>query len=181
MAQIASSIAGIPHLQAFDAVIEGAFGGIDKTLPLMYIIDVVSPVALDSLADQFNMLGWRGWILADTEEKKRALLKKAITLQRKKGTPFAVREAIRLLEITGILPGDDSIQILEGVGLSYDGTFDYDGSQDYGGGFWANFSVRIQVDNTFDGSPENIQAIERLINEYKNERSNLVDVIIIVN
>lgn len=175
---IASSIQGVPHLQAFDTIFEAAFGSMDKTSLLTRIIDVVHPDALEPLSRELNVTGWRGWLLADTEAKKRALLKKAITLQKKAGTPFAIREAIRLLELPGILPGDDNIIILEGVGLSYDGTFDFDGTQDYGGGFWANFSVRLNVDNTFDDSAENLLAIERVINEYKREAANLVDIII---
>lgn len=175
---IASSIQGVPHLQAFETVIEAMFGGIDKTVVLMRIIDIVHPAALEPLSEELNVAGWRGWLLADTDEKKRALLKRAITLQKKAGTPFAIREAIRLLELPGILPGDGNIIVLEGVGLSYDGSFDYDGSQDYGGGFWANFSVRLNVDNTFDDSAENLLAIERVINEYKREACNLVEIII---
>lgn len=53
-------------------------------------------------ADLLPWLAWalhvtdlEGWRLADTPEKRRAILRRAIALHRKKGTPWAIKEALK--------------------------------------------------------------------------------------
>lgn len=166
---LASAISSIPHLAAFEQMAEQAFASIDKTVVLAYLIDTVPADALPYLAEQLDVLGYKGWLFAETEAEKRDLLKKAITLHRKKGTPFAVKEALRAVN-----PQYGEIQIIKAPGVNYDGEENYDGNIDYAGGFWANFIVRIHVPDTYVVTGDDRELAERIIEEYKNERSQLI-------
>lgn len=175
MRNIATALESIPHLVAFVDTTEALLDRLAREAVLMYYLPVTPAAALPFLAAQFDVLGFRGWAFADTEEKKRALLASALALHRKAGTPFAIRTAIQ-----AVIPGVLGVSILKGVGIAYDGDFDYDGTQQYGGGFWANFSVRLDVDGTFDSSLDNLARIRSLVEAWKTERSNLVDVLITI-
>ncbi|MDI1471939.1 putative phage tail fiber protein [Thermodesulfovibrio sp. N1] len=85
--------AGIKDLnaEAFNELID-RLGSIDLTPLLIYIIDHVDSSALPHLAWQFHIEGWE---LAETDKEKRTLIKRAIELHRYKGTPWAVKEAIK--------------------------------------------------------------------------------------
>lgn len=65
-----------------------------STIPLL--VDITHESALDHLADQLSLDG-DGWEMANTVEAKRALLKEAIQLHRKKGTRFAVKRTLATL------------------------------------------------------------------------------------
>lgn len=71
------------------------------TLPLenllVYRFDGVPASALEALAWQFHVLGDEGWALAESEAGQRELVRRAIELHRRKGTPWAIREALRAL------------------------------------------------------------------------------------
>lgn len=165
--QIGTAISHVPHLAAFVNAAEAHFGDIDLSQALVYIIDNAPAEVLPYLADQFDVLGYKGWLFADTDAKKRALLKKAIILHRRKGTPWAIREALKAI-------GYVDAEIIEGVGLTYDGTANFDGTQDYGGGSdWANFIVRLYIDDSL-GDDETIAT--NVINAYKREACNLISV-----
>lgn len=161
---LASLLQNSPHLVAMDTMSQNAFAAIDLSVALVYVIDVAPVEALNALAVQLDVLGWRGWLFADTEEKKRDLLKKAITLHKKKGTPWAIREALKSV---GYLGAD----IIPQAGVVHDGSIDYDGSETYSGGYWANFLVRVHVPQGYTVTATDIEIAERLISEYKNERS----------
>lgn len=166
--QIASGISSVAHLVAFVTVAEQRYFDIDLSKILIYLVDNAPAEVLPYLADQFDVLGYKGWLFADTEEKRRALLKKAIVLHKKKGTPWAIREALKAI-------GYVDAEIIEGAGgITYDGTVNYDGTQDYGGGSsWANFIVRVTVDESL-GDDEEI--ITNVVNAYKREACNLIAV-----
>lgn len=74
-------------------------GDIDISAVVLYDFDAVDASVLPHLAEQFNVLGEAGWDIADTDEKKRALLKEAVALHRIKGTPYALKRALELLGI----------------------------------------------------------------------------------
>lgn len=169
MAGLASILESTPHLAAFKTMAEQRFAAFDRTVLLMYLIDTAPSQALENLARQFDVLGWKGWLFAETEQEKRDLLKKAIELQRKKGTPFAIREALRAVN-----DQYGQIDIIKVEGELFDGTHDFDGDIDYAGGFWANFLVRIFVPDAYPFSAEDNILARRIINEYKNERSQLL-------
>jgi hypothetical protein len=161
---IASVLQSSPHLVALVSMAEQRFQAIDKSVVLMYFIDSAPTLALEALAAQFDVLGWKGWLFADTDDKKRDLLKKAISLHRKKGTPWAIRES---LISVGFLGAD----IIQAVGRIYNGAINFDGAENYAGGFWANFIVRVHIPFAYTPTSSDITTATRIINEYKNERS----------
>ena len=104
---------------------------------LVYLIDSVHESALYYLADQFSLLGYDGWSLAESEDQKRELIKSAIELHRYKGTPWSIREVCRRL-------GFGEIEIIEGIAhIHYDGIYQYNGHQVHGGDdtSWAIYRI----------------------------------------
>ncbi|NJD38459.1 MAG: phage tail protein I [Geobacter sp.] len=69
-------------------------GTVDITPLLVYLIDSVEETALPHLAEQFSVTGYDGWALAQGDTDRRELIKRAIELHRRKGTPWAVRTAL---------------------------------------------------------------------------------------
>lgn len=78
-------------LEAFDVNFNDIYNKIINIL-IYPRIDELSGEILDILGWQFHIEGWE---LAQTEEEKRALIKKAIELHRYKGTPWAVINALK--------------------------------------------------------------------------------------
>ena len=62
---------------------------------LVYLVDQVDARLLPELGRQFHVTGLEGWGIAATDDARRALVRRAIALHRKKGTPWAVREALK--------------------------------------------------------------------------------------
>lgn len=163
-----TSIANVPWLAAMDAVAEQRYLALDLSIILMYVVDTAPEPALFYLAEQFDVLGNKGWNLANTEADRRALIKRAIELHQYKGTPWAIKEALKSV-------GFDDAIIIEGVGIDYDGTYDYDGIITYSGGNWATFRVIVVLPDDFTIDAGNIELARSLILEYKNARSHLLD------
>lgn len=133
----------------------------------IYDIDAVERSALIHLAEQFNVLGKRGWALANTEAEQRGLIKGAIELHRRSGTPWAVRTAMALVGYPGAT-------VTENPPLSYDGSWQYDGNFQYCAVKVNCFFVTLDpVQSQVSG--ELIALIIDLIKEWKNERSHLID------
>jgi len=115
---------------------------------------------IDEIEDEqlLDLLGWQfhieGWELAKTIEDKRRLIKSAIELHRYKGTPYAIKK------------------VLEALGLSGDikEWFEY-GGEPY------KFKIDLGIQNR-EITPELRDKLIRLINEYKNERSWLDELIL---
>lgn len=172
---IASSVRDIEHIAVFDDIIKQRFDALDKDALFVYLIDIVKSPALIFLADQFDVLGFKGWALANTDADRRNLIKNAIRLHKKKGTPFAIKQAISS-SIAGVDYQD--ITILEHinlVGIFYDGIYTYNGSQHFGPGHWATFRVTIDATGMGPITADISYLIVQLILEYKNVRSWLVD------
>lgn len=140
---------------------------IDLKILDIHDIDNVTEEALYDLADQFNVLGLRGWELAPSITERRALVKEAIVLHQTAGTPFAV---LRSLELVGY----PSATIEENPGLRYDGSTTYNGSATYSGAFFGAFIVTLDPTQSAV-SGDQINLIISLINEWKNKRSYLLD------
>lgn len=62
---------------------------------LTHLVDAVDERLLPVLAWGWHVTDLEGWWLADTPAKRRQLLARAIALHRKKGTPWAVKEALK--------------------------------------------------------------------------------------
>jgi phage tail P2-like protein len=146
------SIAIYPHLVAFDMAMKRQMDKIPLQVLLVYLVDNVPAAALPLLAAQFDVLGYKGWRLATTEQDQRNLIKRAIELHRYKGTPWAVKEALKSIGFT-------DIELVEHVPEMH----------------WATFRVIITNENVLL-TEQSITDIISMINEYKNARSHLVDV-----
>jgi len=146
---IADSIKYQPHTYAFDIWMQQFFNRMDVSKVLIYFIDKVSIDVLPILAEEFDVLGNKGWNFATTEDEQRELIKQAIMLHRYKGTPWAVEEAVKMGGITGAT-------LVESCG----------DDPDTG---WAVFRVVTPIDLVSD--PEVNEKVVTLVNVYKNARS----------
>lgn len=167
-----SSIAHVRHLAAVDEAAGLRFDGIDTTPLLVYSIATVPAAVLLTLAQQFDLMGPGGWDLATTEEAQRDLIRGAIELHRRKGTVWAVKESIRRV-------GFSDVTLVEHVsldGVLYNGVYTYNGTQNYGGGFWADFRVKITVPDAIPLGTNDRAKVVAMVEEYKNVRSRLVDI-----
>ncbi len=161
--------AGIRDLstEALNELID-RLGSLDLTPLLIYIIDNVHASALPHLAWQFHV---EGYGLTQTDAEKRSLIKKSLELHRYKGTPWAVKEAVKAV-------GYKDATLEERLpDVKYDGAYNYAGTEDYMGGVrWALFRVLIDIGETKSLTASDIQKLVALINEYKNARSHLKDI-----
>lgn len=156
---LASGISNVPHLAAFDQVAEKMFSEIDFQKLLVYIIDTVDASAIPALAEQFDVLGFKGMRLATTEAQQREVIKKAIELKRFKGTVWAVKEALRAI-------GYPSAVLTENAGAGENG--------------WAEFQIDLDGGNNMI-SASTIDDILKNVEEYKNTRSHLIGVSFSIN
>jgi hypothetical protein len=166
---MASSIAGGP-LNIWDKVIAERFDSIDLTPLMVYLAQVVPADVLPHLAQQLDVLGYKGWLLATTEAERRSVIAGAIERKRYSGTPWAVKEALKSV-------GYSDAEIIEGVSAIYDGTFKYDGVITYGSNFWALFSVsKLDLGETKGFSTSDKALLKSLIDEYKRGVTHLVNI-----
>jgi phage tail P2-like protein len=147
---LADSIAHVPHFAAFDLIVKKRFNELELDKMLVYLIDTVDAQALPYLADQFDVLGYKGMRLATTEADQRAIIKKSIELHRFKGTLWAVEEALKAI-------GYGDVIIEEHVA-----------------DHWANFRVFVDI-GTHPINAKEIDDVVKMIQHYKNTRSHLVD------
>ncbi|MDH3001469.1 phage tail protein [Chelonobacter oris] len=121
------------------------FSALDKAKIITSLVDLVPTEYLDLLAEKWSVTGYDGWLLAESDEAKRKLIKSAVELHRYKGTPWAIREIIRQL-------GFGEVEILEGLsGKKYNGEIRYDGKFYYGEpSKWASYRVVLKAPITND-------------------------------
>lgn len=107
-------------------LLQDEFARLDLQAMAVYLVDQVRPSLLPVLADQFSLLDEAAWQLAESEEARRDLVKNAIHLHRAKGTPWSIREVIRLL-------GFGNVRIQEGLaGIRHNGQANRDGRYVHG-------------------------------------------------
>lgn len=170
---LATSIRKYPQLAAFDDMTEQRFAAIDFSFVVTDLVDTVTPIAYDYLAEQFDVLGYKGWRFVVTDQDKINLLKASYDNHRFKGTPWSIKNALLLIGIT-------SAQINEGTYvLYYNGDQTYNGSFSYGNSNAFTFEVVILVGPPI--TPQLITDATQLVLEYKNERSFLTSVSIPVS
>ncbi len=172
---IADSIKNVPHLAAFDELAANRLDGIDISPVLINLIDTVPASALPALAEQFDVLGFKGYKFANTESDKRDLIKRAVELHRYKGTPWAIKESLKSINIM-------DATILEGIfHFVYNGLYVYDGSASYGEVQWPQFRVLVDASSLSLVNMALYRDIIILVEEYKNVRSHLVDISFKIN
>jgi P2-related tail formation protein len=168
---LASGISNIPHLKVFDQIAEERLAELDLSVLLIYMIDTVNADALPILAEQFDVIGYKGWRFVENEDvaQQRELIKAAIELHRYKGTPWCIKEALRKIGFGGA-------EIIEGVGQFYDGSFFHNAAVTYSGlANWACFRVIFDLGNLKGINAQQTADLQALIAAYKNARSKLVD------
>jgi len=156
---IASSIDSVQLAQVAHDVVAERWDNWDLTEFLVYLVDTVDASVLPYLADQFNVEGLRGFSVASSELEQRELIKKAIALHKRIGTPWAIKEACRSV-------GFPIIILDEGVTEVPGGPADPETD-------WARFRVFVSTDNENSVTPEMMNKIRAFINIYKPERSHL--------
>jgi phage tail P2-like protein len=164
---LASALDGRQHLAAWDQLFEYRFAALELEKLLLMLIDTVDVVALPYLADQFDLLGVKGWNACKTDQDRRNLIKRAIELKRYQGTNYAIRRAVQSV-------GYYDIEIIEGVSAVYDGRFKHDGTINYGGGRWACFAVVLDIGEKKGISQAETEEAIELINEYKRAVTRLL-------
>ena len=154
------SLSIAPHLLAFDQLARERYSQLALDRVLTYLVDIVSESALEHLANQFDVLGYKGYRQASNVSEKREIIKNAIELKRYMGTVWAIKQAMRSV-------GYGSAELDESAGIGPNG--------------WAEF--RVIADLGENGGLTDNSAIELtgLINEYKNVRSYLLDISYVIN
>jgi len=151
---LADSIAGVPHLAAFDAIVAARMNTVELEALLVYVIDSVSASALPTLARQFDVEGFVGYGVATNDAQRREIIKRAIELKRYMGTVFAIKEAMRTVGYT-------DATLTEGIDMD-DPLID-----------WARFSIDSELGDTVGLDGVSQSNLAKLIREYKNVRSYL--------
>ena len=142
-------------IKAFAKAMDTVFEALNPLVPLNQILPKIDEInderLLDLLAWQFHIEGYE---LAQSLEEKRNLIKRAIQLHRYKGTPYAIKEVLRALGLEG--------KVKE--------WFEY-GGEPY------RFKVELGITNR-EITPELRDKLIKLIEEYKNVRSHLEEIIL---
>jgi len=172
-----------PHADPFapDVIaLDGRFGPLSglvtrlSALPvdklLIYLVDQVDARLLPELARQFSLSGLEGWSLARTDDERRALIRRSIALHRKKGTPWALREALKAAGLAG-LDIDERLPVNR-----FDGTLAFGGAQTYSAYNWAQFRLTAVAGDDQPISAAQTALMVQVVNEWKPMRSHLVDV-----
>lgn len=168
MTLLASGISGIDYIAAFDKLYEKRFAELDVSCVLTYLIDQVPAAALPYLGDQFDVMGYKGWDFTTSEQDKRDLIKRAIELHRYKGTPWAIKAALKVI-------GFWDAVIIEKEAVKHNGTIRRrDGSFVRGAADWTHFRVELDLGNYRGLSDSQTALMTLLINEYKPVRSLLI-------
>lgn len=141
---IPDSLAVHPHLFAFDVVMRELVEEIEVDKILCYLFDTVDAELLPVLAEQFDLMGVKGWDYATNEKAQRQLLKNAIRLKRYKGTQWAVEEAIKVV-------GYDVFEYQENVGDN-----------------WGTFRIRINI-NDHSITTAQVANAAKLVDVYKRK------------
>ncbi|MDF0606616.1 phage tail protein I [Neisseriaceae bacterium TC5R-5] len=145
------------------AKLAAQISAIDLSPLLVYLVDTVSASALPSLAQQFSLVG-DGWELAESDDARRALIRRAIELHRYKGTPWSIREVIRRL-------GLGEVTLIEGLNANdRDGAIQRDGLYVHGDPTqWAVYRVILSAPVTNDQAEQ----LRQLLAAYAPARCHL--------
>ncbi|MCM5528975.1 phage tail protein [Parasegetibacter sp. NRK P23] len=139
---LADSISHQPEFQGWYRTIKDTVADLDLGRLLVYIIDTVDSSAIPALAEQFNVLGYKGMKLAQNEQEQREIIKRSIELHRYKGTEWAIKEALKSI-------GFDDVQLIK-TGFDH----------------WAKFGLEI-TNSTRAISDNAFTDITQMVKEYK--------------
>lgn len=144
---------------------------------LTHLVDAVDERLLPVLAYGWHVTDLEGWRLADTPAKRRQLLARAIALHRKKGTPWAIKEALKQVgfEVEIIDQTAQRAIYAPFMPLKIDGSWRLDGAHTIRPierlaavpqiQHWAQFIARVNLADARDA--DGLALARRLIDEWK--------------
>ncbi len=143
--QLPPALAGDERFALLCELLAETYADLDLGAMAVYLVDQVKASLLPPLAEQLSLRDEAAWQLAESEGARRALVKGSIELHRHKGTPWALREIARLLNL-------GELQIVEGLaGRARDGSIQRDGIYVHGDPMaWAKYRVFLQNPITND-------------------------------
>lgn len=162
----------LKHDETIKNISESIENHIQKTESDFINVDIYSQIdkaeepLLSTMAWHFSLTHEWIWKLAESLTAKRELLKIAIKLHQKKGTPWAIRNLIRAL-------GFGEIDIVEGLGIRYrDGSSKRDGIKyhNFGSNDWSCYRIIFHQPITNDIA----EVLMLAIPEYAPARCKLV-------
>ncbi|TDQ40950.1 phage tail protein I [Tepidicella xavieri] len=148
---------------------------VDKVLA--HLVDRVDERLLPTLAWGWHVTDLEGWRLADTPEKRRAILRRAIALHRKKGTPWAIKEALKQVGFEVEIIDQTAQRAIYAplMPLKIDGSWRLDGAHTIRPierlaavpqiQHWAQFIARVNLADARDA--DGLALARRLIDEWK--------------
>lgn len=149
------------------AQLAARLGALPTERLLTALISAVDGSLLPHLAEHYSVTGYDGWLIATTDEDRRALILRAIELHIHKGTPWAVKEAIKAC-------GYPDVSMTEHhPTLVFDGSWNFDGSEYFSSpvGQWALFRVLIQLGESLPLSAATRELLRGSIAAYQRESS----------
>lgn len=137
---------------------------------LVYRVDQAELDLLRQLAWQLHVMGVEGWDITDTRAQRRELVRRAMLLHARKGTPWAIKAALKDAGYGGATI-EERLPLLR-----HDASANYTGVRTHGGGsHWARFRVRLDLGEQRGITSETTGLAIRLIEAWKNARSHLED------
>lgn len=160
-----------PNSSPIERAVEAATAlGIDLRISDLWNPKTCPDSALPWLAWALHVSDSEGWKLAATTDQRRALIAKSITLHKKKGTPWSIKETLKAA-------GFNDLDIQEHLPQNrYDGTIGHAGAEYYNAYGWAQFRVTADAGDDQPISAANTARVVETINEWKPARCHLVDV-----
>ena len=149
------SLQSDPEVIAICEAIQPEFDAINSEIgKILFIpnLEAQPSEVLEHLAWERNLDGEDGWLLADTLAKKVNLIRNAYTIQKYKGTPYAVKKALEIVGLAGTVSE----------------WFEYGGQP-----YW----FRIEIDGAQNFTPEQLQLLDLYVIKAKNTRSWAITVI----
>lgn len=156
---MASSLSGNELARALSEVVAERWDNWDLSPFMAYLVDICAPAALPYLAEQFDVDGLRGFVMAADEEQQRELIKQSIALHKYMGTPWAVREACQTIGFP--------VVVLE-EGATVPGAAPTPEN-------WAQFRVLLDAATNRHITAEEARKLRQFVEYYKNERSHLIE------
>lgn len=162
------ALAGDARSRAFVALVVERFGALDMPALLVNRLDSTPPVALAALGWQYGLIGTEGWGLAESDASRRDLIRRAVQLHRRKGTPWAVRAALQALGFPSVRFDEGRDRLLLDGAAALGGQSSLDGDTR-----WALFGVTVDV-----GEERGLTSADRIsvvsaVLAWKNARSHL--------
>lgn len=144
---------------------------------LTYLVETVPAAYLPELARQFHIGPMEGWQFVSGDQERRRLIREAIALHRKKGTPWAIKEALKQVGFEVEIIDQTAQRALYApfMPLQIDGSWRLDGAHTIRPierlaavpqiQHWAQFIARVNLADARDAA--GLSLARQLIDEWK--------------